>query len=368
MWPYWILFLIPAMVAISAQPARTLRADGSRRITLTGSWLLVLIVFILFIGLRDRVGGDWFNYFNYLFRAETQTVQEALQRADPAYELLNILSLELGLGVVGVNLFCGTVFSLGLIIYARSMPRPWLALAVAIPYLTVVVSMGYARQGVALGFAMIGLVALGRDRFLWFAFWVVLAASFHRSAVFLMSIALLNLDFRKFINLPILLLIGFGMYVAFLEDSSEVLIEVYIESEMQSDGAFIRLLMNAVPALLFLRYRKRFSISRGEYKTYSTMSYLSLLFFVALVAGLLPSTALDRMALYILPIQVFVFSSLPDNIGKTESGRKGMIFLILAYYTLVLLVWLNFANFSHWWLPYRMFPPLDIYEAYDMSR
>jgi hypothetical protein len=367
MWLYWLIFLVPAIAALSAKPAQNFKYGSSRSISITPAWVMIFIALVVIIGFRDRVGGDWFNYFTYLFRAENLTISEAIRLSDPAYEVLNVISLQLGLGVVGVNLFCAIVFSSGLIVFVRSMPRPWLALAVAIPYMTIVVSMGYSRQGVALGFAMIGLVALGRERFLWFAFWIFLASTFHRSAVVLIGISLLTLDFKKIVNLPILLLVASLLYVSFLEDQAENLVTIYIDSEMQSDGAFIRLLMNIVPAILFFIYRKKFRVSKGEYKVYSIMAMIAIATFLALVTGLVPSTAADRMALYLIPLQVFVFANLPDSFSRDERNKSRVTFLILIYYAFVLFVWLKFANFSHWWLPYRMFPPLDIEEAYFRS-
>lgn len=368
MWPYWILFLIPALTAAFAKPVDAVRVDGTRDVKIGTLWLLIVIALTLMIGLRDRVGGDWFAYFRYLLRAENLMYAEALILPDPAYEIINILSVRMGMGVVGVNLFCGFVFSLGLVVYARSMPRPWLALAVSIPYMTVVVSMGYSRQGVALGFALIGLVALGRKRFIWFAFWVFLAAMFHRSAVVLISISLLTLDLRSYKNLPVLIAVAVLMYMAFLEGKTDQLTEQYLENQMQSDGAFIRLLMNVVPAALFLIFRKRLNISQGERKVYLIMAFVAVISFIALVSGALPSTALDRMNLYMIPLQVFVLSHLPDSLGRTKGQRQFIVLTILFAYALVLFVWLNFANFSHWWQPYRMFPPLDIHEAYEMTR
>lgn len=368
MWPYWLLFIVPALAALNAAPLHNQRHDGTRRLQINIPWLGVMLVIALLIGFRDRVGGDWFNYFSYVFQAQYLTVTEALTRTDPGYWALNVISLELGLGVVGINLFCGAVFALGLVIYSRSMPRPWLALAVAIPYMTVVVAMGYSRQGVALGFALIGLVALGRRRFLWFAFWIFLAATFHRSAVLLIGIALLTLDFRRIHNLPLLLAVGVLMYSAFLEDRTEGLVAVYIEDEMQSSGAFIRLLMNVVPGALYLRYRKRFVISAGERKIYTIMALLAVASFAALLAGLVPSTALDRVGLYLIPLQIFAFSHLPDALGRQGGRNQSVVLSILLFYAAVLFVWLNFAVHSRFWLPYRMFPPFDIMEAVQQRR
>lgn len=368
MWPYWLFFAVPALTALVAAPLRNQRRDGSRRLTVNMLWIGIMLVITALIGFRDRVGGDWFNYFNYIFQAEYLTLADVLTRSDPGYWALNVISIDLGLGVVGINLFCGLVFALGLVIYARSMPRPWLALAVAIPYMTVVVAMGYSRQGIALGFALIGLVALGRRRFLWFAFWIFLATAFHRSAVLLLGIALLTLDFRRLYNLPLLGLIGMLMYSAFLEDATERLIENYIDEAMESSGAFIRLLMNVVPGVLFLRYRRRLMISVGERKVYTVMALLAVASFAALLLGLVPSTALDRMGLYLIPLQIFVFSHLPDGMGRRGGVNQGIVFLILLFYAATLFVWLNFATHSRFWLPYRMFPPLDILEAAGQRR
>lgn len=368
MWPYWILFLIPALTAVAAKPVQNLRADGTRSVKVDGIWILVLLLIALMIGFRDRVGGDWYNYVRHLFEAELLTIAEAVRMPDPAYNILNIVSLDLGLGIVGVNLFCGIVFATGLIIYSRSMTRPWLALAVSIPYMTIVVSMGYSRQGVALGFAMIGLVALGRQRLLWFIFWIFVAATFHRSAVVLIGITLLTKNFRNFKNLPLLLLIAFFMYTALIEGTTDQIVEQYLENEMQSDGAFVRLLMNVVPAILLVIYRNRLSVSESERKIYLVMAFLAICAFLALVVGAFPSTALDRISLYLIPLQLFVFANLPDAFGRFEGQKQAVVIVILFYYALVLFVWLNFANFSGWWQPYRMFPPLDIEEVYYMRR
>lgn len=368
MWPYWILYLIPAMAAFAAKPLRNIQLNRTRRIKVDPQWVLVLVLITLMIGLRDRVGGDWFNYFHYLFRAQNLSLAEALLRSDPGYEILNVLSVRMRLGLYGVNLFCGLVFALGLVVYCRSLPRPWLALAVAIPYMTVVVSMGYSRQGVALGFVLIGLVALGRERILWFVFWIVLASAFHRSAVLLISMALLTLNFRKIQNLPVLLFAATVMYVAFLQGRTDRLVEQYIEREMESGGALLRLLMNLLPAVLFLRYRMRFVISRGEHRLYTVMSLLAVASFLALISGLIPSTALDRTALYMIPLQVYVLSHLPDVLGRQEGQNQPIVTGILVFYATVLFVWLNFATFSHRWQPYRMFPPIDVFEAYQERR
>jgi len=67
------------------------------------------------------------------------------------------------------------------------------------------------------------------------------------------------------------------------------------------------------------------------------------------------STAVDRVALYMLPMQMVVFGYLPDVIGRGKLTR-GPILLVLVYYGLVEFVWLMFATFSYAWVPYRFYP------------
>ena len=68
------------------------------------------------------------------------------------------------------------------------------------------------------------------------------------------------------------------------------------------------------------------------------------------------STAVDRVGLYMLPLQLVVFSHLPDVLGKQNGGKPIWVALVLAYYCAVQFVWLNFASHAKYWLPYRFYP------------
>ena len=69
------------------------------------------------------------------------------------------------------------------------------------------------------------------------------------------------------------------------------------------------------------------------------------------------STAIDRIALYMLPLQLVVFAHLPDVLGEeTESDVSVPLLGVLGFYGLVQFVWLNFADHAHLWLPYRFYP------------
>jgi hypothetical protein len=64
------------------------------------------------------------------------------------------------------------------------------------------------------------------------------------------------------------------------------------------------------------------------------------------------ATGVDRVALYFIPLQMFVFSRLPF-IASNMNTYKTIVYSTVAYYVLVQFVWLNFAANASYWLPYR---------------
>ena len=343
---YWVMFLVPAWASIAA-PSKPRPAAKNLEL----SWFMVVILLALLIGLRHEVGGDWRNYESNYLAMVGMPISEAFERGDPGYNLLALLSIELGGGVYLVNLVCGALFSVGLAAFCRQQPRPWLALAVALPYMVVVVAMGYSRQGVALGLAMLGMVGLASKSNVQFVLCVALAATFHKSAVLLVPLAVLATPRgRLWTGLWVGIMAGV-LYYVLLADSVDGLVAGYIDAQYQSEGAAIRVAMNALPAVIVLLLRKRIVWQPAERNLWLTMALLSL----GSVGWLLvssSSTAVDRMALYLIPLQLFVFSRLPDLMGRGR-GLRNWVMAVVAYYAAVLFVWLNFATHSNYWLPYR---------------
>ena len=181
--------------------------------------------------------------------------------------LLNWFAGRNDLGVWFVNTVCGGIFSYGLIAFARSQPRPWLALAVAVPYLIIVVAMGYTRQAAAIGFVMLGLVRLGKGSFVRFALCIALAATFHKTATLLLPLAALSATKSRLWTAVWSIAAFAVLYSTFLEKNVDKLIQNYVEAEYQSEGAAIRVAMNALPAIVFLLNRSRFALDRQERET-----------------------------------------------------------------------------------------------------
>lgn len=360
MWPYFVLFAIPSLFALR-EPNPTIKAnDVFINNQFSGSWKLIFIILCIFIGLRHETGGDWFNYVNKLQFAEINSREAGWWLNDPGYRILEWISIQMNWGIHGVNLFSASIFSYGLVVFCLSLPRPWLALAVSIPYLVIILGMGYTRQGLALGCIMTGLVALGQGRVFGFVLWAVIGATFHKSAVVLLPMAALAASQRRFVTAIWVAVVIAVAYTTLLEDSVDSLKTNYLEAGYQSQGAFIRLSMNAIPAILLLWRRKLFETSQQQHRIWFWFALSSLILLGWLFISP-SSTAVDRIALYFLPLQLMVFSHLPEVLGRHTNHNHNLVFIILLYYAAVEIVWLNFAANAYAWLPYRSYLLVDLF-------
>jgi hypothetical protein len=320
-------------------------------------WRVIFVWLVLMIGLRYEVGGDWANYLLNLEATSESTLLEALSpiNGEPGDSLLNWLASKSGFGIFLVNIVYATMFTFGLLIFCRNQPRPWLALAVAVPYLVTVVAMGYSRQGVAIGLIMLALVALENKSVLKFLVWVSFAALFHKSAVILLPLAVLARTKNRV--LMVLCVSGTAalMFALLLQEHVDAMFTNYVVTQYESSGAAVRVAMNALPASLFLLMRKRFALSPIQ-SSFWTWIALGALAFVVLLYVSGASTAVDRVALYWIPLQLFVWSRIPDAFGRPGAKNAGWVYAVLGYSAIVYFVWLFFANHSTFWLPYKFYP------------
>jgi hypothetical protein len=347
---YWLMFLLPAC-------ATFFRVRTARAAVLYG-WATTWLVLTLLIGYRYQVGGDWSSYLEHYEMNYYLGFWEAVQRFDPAHGAINWLTYQMEWGVYGTNLIYGAIFSLGLVAFCRAQPRPLLALAVAVPYLVIVVGMGYSRQGVAIGLAFFALLALADRNTPKFVMYVAFAALFHKTAVVLIPIAALASTERKAWTAAWVGATAVLFYFLYLQEAADSLVSGYVEAKMASDGGAIRVAMNAVPAVLFLLNRKRFRLEKAELALWTWISLIALLFVPILVLSP-SSTAVDRVALYFIPLQLYVFSRLPDALWQGRHS-PAVVSGVAVYYGLVMFVWLNYATHAFAWLPYQFFPLVDL--------
>lgn len=336
---YWLLLVVPALAALQ-------QMQGSR-----GVWTVVVALLAVLVGLRFEVGGDWGAYLNH-FRLDSQVSFAALfQGKEIGFHFLNWAVYQLDAGPWLVNLVCGLLFVLGLVRFCKAQPRPFLALAVAVPYMVIVVGMGYQRQAVALGFFMWGLVDLAQRRHVRFVVAVALGALFHQTVLIVLPLAALANTRNRWWSALWVGLVGLGLYQFILADNTDALWSGYVTSGYASEGGAIRVFMNALPAAVFLLWRKHWA---EPDHTLALWTWVALFCLALLALVSLASTAVDRVALYFMPIQLWVWSRFPSLFATGQ--RSSVKLAVLMAYAAVQAVWLFFATHSEYWLPYRFWP------------
>lgn len=341
MFAYWLIFGLLALGAAFAAP-------GERR----GRpllWAMGLLL-ILFVGLRFEVGADWPAY-EYIFSIANMSYDRYMERGDYLFSIVAWLLRNNGQDYWSLNLFCAAIFITGLIVYARRLPNPWLAVAVAFPYLILVVGMSGIRQAAAMGFLFVALGAFFDRRFAAAVLFLLVGSLFHSSVIIVLGIAAVAISTNRLVGIAILALtVLIGVYV--LGSDFNRIITRYGVNTIESGGIYFRLVMNLIPALLFLWLNKRLPIAEDERSFWKILAYLSVAF-IPLAFAIESTTALDRFSLYVIPLQMFMLSWLPYVVARNADGARPIVVAILGYLALVLFVFLNFSTYSEMWIPYQ---------------
>ena len=332
-------------MAVATITNEKLRKKNTTLLKLSFAMIMILL------GLRDEVGGDWISYLLIHDSISELSLAEAINYTDPAYALVSWLANYASLEIYAVNFICATIFTYGLFQLCAAQVKPWLALCIAIPYIITAVAMGYTRQSVALGFAFLAILAIQDHKSLKFILLIAVATLFHKSAIFCLLFGFKQFNLREFLKkfaLPII--ISF----VFLSFHAEHISQIYLSGEVESDGGIFRLLINFIAAFLFFVFGRKWRFNWP--KTYYVTRNLAIFSIIMLPFGLFFSTLTDRLALYLTPIQIIVYSRFP--LLLPPSFRGGMMMAIILMYLTIYTAWLTWSPWAQCcWIPYRIYLP-----------
>ena len=341
--PYWLLFVIWALGSLQFTRGRL--STNSTKL-----YVIVSAATVLMIGLRFEVGGDWTSYQAMYNDIYYRPFHDALSTTDPGYAALNWLAIQLDLDIWAVNLACGALFIFGIARLGLRQPNPWLAMLVAVPYFIIVVAMGYTRQAAAIGIICVAFADADDTKFLRLTLLVAIAALFHKTAILILPVLLLPLLKRNLLVGAFGALAFIVLFSLLLGSQSDVLIANYAQSDYDSQGAAVRISMNVLAGVLFLLMRKRMPMLDYQKSLWTYSSILSLVSLVALTL-LSASSGVDRLALFLIPVQMITYSRLP-YVLPDRSVSIPLLFSVIGYSLAVQFVWLNFADNAQSWLPY----------------
>lgn len=343
LYPYWLILLYFTAGSLLVQDRSPSRG--------TPLFVMGLLAICLMIGLRFEVGGDWIEYAHIFNEAEYQQFSELARYGDVAYQALNWSVQKLNWPFWTVNLVTGMIFCWGLARFASSTPNQWTAVVVSIPYLVIVVAMGYTRQSAAIGVLLCGLDDFRRRGSLTrAAAYIFIAALFHKTAVICLPLFFFRAHGKTWLNIVLLAAFSVIFFQFFLADAIDGLKQNYIDSGYNSGGALIRIILISVPSLLFLSMKNKFQFSSGEQRIWTNYSFASLL--MLFMFAISPSsTAVDRVGLYLLPVEVTILAAIPSISNDGLFAKASVIVFSVA----VQFTWLNFGTTAAAWLPYRTY-------------
>ncbi|WP_242218916.1 EpsG family protein [Shinella zoogloeoides] len=350
---YYILYAIIALSALLGEKFLKHREKNF--------FILLVISLVLFVGLREEIGGDWGSYHEILNLASGASLGTALHILEPGYSLINWVGSNKFGGIYFPNFVCALLAIIPLSIFCRSRANPWLSLVVATPYLIIVVYMGYTRQSAAIGICMLAILSLEREHF-WSAIgFVMLAALFHLTAAgfFLPTILLssLPLNWRNALQAALMAAIA-GTYVIILSAGrlnflfgayvSEAYVSTPDTNIMQSAGALPRLGLGFLAGAIFIWLVRQQTLlnSRNGIWTLSALGS-----FILLPLAFLTSTFADRLGLYFIPLQLHV-ANLVEAELKSFVAQQMFRIAVVGLYGAMLTVWLMRSRFAEYWLPY----------------
>jgi hypothetical protein len=272
------------------------------------------------------------------------------------YVLVNYISGKFEGGIYLVNTIAGFIFLYGYIRFCLKQDYPFISFLIGVPYLVIVVAMGYTRQSIAIGFIFLVYIALIESKYLKAVILNIFAVLSHKTAVVIFPLIIIHyllskkISLKQIIAILIITSISFIVTEIFFLPHFEYFTHTYVEAKMQSSGGFLRILMNIIPASLYLLFYRRIKSNTAEKKLWLIISIFIVILFLVQILGY--STVIDRLALYFTPIQMVVYGKLIKILRGTITKELFILALILGYLT-VLFAFLNYAKHRDAWVPYR---------------
>jgi len=343
----WIYAAVLTIVGLFAALSLSLPKEHALRSILLAVTFLVLV---LFVGLRDRVGGDWEPYQAIFDSYAHVKFHDAFTTVlvEPGYALLNYVSSSVGGGIYLVNLVCAALMIGALAKFADLVDAdPVFTLFLAMPYLVFTVGMGYTRQAVAIG---LGCAALGYwvrgDRRKFFLIALV-ATGFHYSALFLFFVVWAKSWRRLVIAIPLAVAAGYVFITQFYTHY----FDLYVQNtaDMHSSGVWFRLAIVLSGVVLAIFQKNRW---REEPRLFRLIAMGSVIALCLVPAAVVASTLADRVCLYLFFIYLVTFAR-SMRFSPVELRHCA---LAVAYATTYacFLVWFALSSYAvNFWIPYH---------------
>jgi len=301
--------------------------------------VIAFIVFIFSItyGFRFEVGVDWFNYIK-VYERQVADIW-SLNTLEVGYKALNVIAYYMDIGIVTV-IFLSTVLFIAFTLLGakKAGVNPFYFFAIVAPYHLVMSGVNYTRQGVALSVFIYAIACLINNKKNQFLVFIILAGSFHTSALCFAPLYFIEHK-KRYAVLLFALIIPPIIYSMLIEYSQ------YIDSTMESSGVYLRAVFLLVPTALLL-------LHINTVKTFSLIEQRLVLivifsFPLVMLFSVLSSTVADRFAYYFILLSTLCWmlvSKRNTNINARFLKPYGNFILFITT-MLAFVVWTLFTKY-----------------------
>ena len=309
------------------------------------------------------MGGDYITYLN-LFNEVKINVLGGFSKLQGLNYVIQFIH-TLHLGYFSFNLFCALIFLSGIFKFLKISDEKLFVFILLIPTMIYVVGMGYTRQSVSIGFLCFAIYYWSENMNIKKIIFFILAVCIHISSI--IFIFLLFFKSNEKIKLTkIFLIITFTIsflflfYYLYFNNFENLSLSIGLDYKIvkNSPYKYLKFLAHIVPCIVFLIFIKKFSQDKKLFPLYS----LTLISIIAVIVTMIFFKALaeqssyidviaDRILLPFILVEALIFVRLCSIMDLKYNFLFKL--LILFYFGLMLFVWLEFADNSHAWQPYR---------------
>ena len=342
MLPYYLMIGLPSILAVLTR----------RRMQATILLGLMFLLFVAVIGFRFEVGPDWFNYSTHFQRYENMDLATILADGEVGWALVVGTANLFGWGMTAIVLISAVVYCAGLFALARSCQEPMLALVAAMPYLSIAVAMSGMRQAMAIGVIFFLMAHWYRWNIVVKLFAILVAASFHFSALALLPIIVLETRMTPVQRIVVASLTGVAIFylVGIAAGRVDEYSSTYLDGEAaNAPGAVFHVLLTAAPAFVYFLMRRRWIRVYGKIPV---IDWFAAIGAGAMLVVFLYPTATDRMTLYFAGVALVIQANLP----RLWSGRTEQFAIrtaIVALNVVAMSVFLFVGNKASSFVPYQ---------------
>ena len=339
MWPYWLTIILPIILSllhnrISIQSSRILKH-------------LFLIYLVFFIGLRYEVGGDWFQYKKIYYEIIDNNIFFDIKNDIIFTFLIHLLSY-IQESIILLNFLLAIVFIYSLN-YFIDKDTDWFLVFVSImPVYIIIISMGFVRQATAIAIFLISIKLIFNHSFFRSGLFFIISLGFHKTILPYGIIYFLSIrNITQFFLMGLIIIASF----LFFYNSFIRMIYYYVGEGVHfiSFGSIQRLGIIFLFATFFIIFQKKLVNNENERKIILTLSIIVLMITPFIFFY---SSAIDRLAFYAIPIQIFCVMRAHNLFIKKKDY---FIFKIFIYSTslFIVFIWINFSLHKVGWLPYK---------------